>query len=42
MAACHHLLRVFGGGLFPSPWIPMIILAIDIQRMPDVIGWLFT
>jgi hypothetical protein len=38
MAAFHHLLRVFGGGLFPSPWIPMIILDIDIQSMLDVIG----
>ena len=38
MAAVHHLLRVFGGGLFPRPWIPMIILDMGIQSMLDVIG----
>jgi hypothetical protein len=38
MAAFHHLPRVFGGGLFPRPWIPMIILDIGIQSMLDVVG----
>ena len=36
MAAFHHALRVFGGGLFPRPWIPMIILDICIQSILDV------